>query len=459
MSYQVNEHADGSTQNLALILNSIDRQSVNVVDIGCNQGVIALNLALHGFKVKGYEQQAQFLDYGKLRAVRDKISNVEFIEQIVGFGDLSLLDDVDVNILLSVHHQMVKHMGLEQGNRLLIEIFKRSKRQFFLQPATIYEKYGCTMPFAENDFVAIERYFLNLFEGIRTFKFVNLGYAANKMPVREPLRPLYLFDFTNDSSERLRIPTDPTTAADSPGSIVHVPISQCRGHFWQSFAATGWHFMRAQIRQLIESKKQLEINETILSRYCSGFAPRTFSDAGEWLGINSSMGLMGKQNTKRYSSIDPYNTNLQIEIKDKDITNLGKVIPDSDAYACGPRNEQMIIDELTRLAKLYQVIQKTGYQPHLNLDGYIRGKYIFDGHDWVFVVTAGSHRMAVMAELGYEWITARIQPNGVKVIDLSNLNIIPVISSGLMKNEELHNFYMPYFNETSTEFPRRLSMR
>jgi hypothetical protein len=315
------------------------------------------------------------------------------------------------------------------------------------------------MPFAENDFVAIERYFLNLFEGIRTFKFVNLGYAANKMPVREPLRPLYLFDFTNDSSERLRIPTDPTTAADSPGSIVHVPISQCRGHFWQSFAATGWRFMRAQIRQLIESKKQLEINETILSRYCSGFAPRTFSDAGEWLGINSSMGLMGKQNTKRYSSIDPSNTNLQIEIKDKDITNLGKVIPDSDAYACDPRNEQMIIDELTRLAKLYQVIQKTGYQPHLNLDGYIRGKYIFDGHDWVFVVTAGSHRMAVMAELGYEWITARIQPNGVKVIDLSNLNIIPVISSGLMKNEELHNFYMPYFNETSTEFPRRLSMR
>ena len=50
MSYQVTSHADGSTQNLELILNAIDRKAVNIVDIGCNQGVIALNLALHGFK-------------------------------------------------------------------------------------------------------------------------------------------------------------------------------------------------------------------------------------------------------------------------------------------------------------------------------------------------------------------------------------------------------------------------
>ena len=192
MSYQVTSHADGSTQNLELILNSIDRNAVNVVDIGCNQGVIALNLALHGFQVKGYEKQARFLDHGKERAARDKIHNVEFAEQLLNFDNISLLDDADVNILLSVHHQMVKHMGLEDGNRLLVDIFKKSKRQFFFQPATIYEKYGCQMPFAENDFGAIEQYFLKLFEGVRPFRFVNLGYAANNIPVREPLRPLYL---------------------------------------------------------------------------------------------------------------------------------------------------------------------------------------------------------------------------------------------------------------------------
>ena len=88
------------------------------------------------------------------------------------------------------------------------------------------------MPFAENDFVATEQYFLNLFEGVRPFKFVNLGYAANNIPVREPLRPLYLFDFTDGRSERLRIPNDPLTATASLSSIVHVPIKQCRGHFW-----------------------------------------------------------------------------------------------------------------------------------------------------------------------------------------------------------------------------------
>jgi len=241
MSYQVTNHADGSTQNLELILNSIDRKAVNVVDIGCNQGVIALNLALHGFKVKGYEKQTRFLNYGKERAAQDKITNVEITEQLQSLDNISLLNDADVNILLSVHHQMVKHMGMEQGNRLLVEIFKKSKRQFFFQPATIFEKYGCEMPFAENDYVAIERYFLNLFEGVRPFKFVNLGFAANNIPVREPLRPLYLFDFTEGSSERLCIPTEPLAAAASPGSIVHVPVKQGRGHFCQSFSATGWH--------------------------------------------------------------------------------------------------------------------------------------------------------------------------------------------------------------------------
>lgn len=458
MSYQVTSHADGSTQNLELILNAIDRKAVNVVDIGCNQGVIALNLALHGFQVKGYEKQTRFLEYGKERAARDKVHNVEFAEQLLSFDNISLLDDVDVNILLSVHHQMVKHMGLDQGNRLLVDIFKKSKRQFFFQPATIYEKYGCQMPFAENDFVAIEQYFLNLFEGVRPFKFVNLGYAANNIPVREPLRPLYLFDFTEGRSERLRIPNDPLTASASSGSIVHVPIKQCRGHFWQSFSDTGWHFMRAQIRQLIESKKQLEMNDTVLHRYCAGFAPKTFSDAAEWLGLDAEMGSMGKQSTKRYPFIDPYNLNLPTDLNSQDIANFGHLIPESDAYNCGPRNEKMVMEEIKRLHKLFQQLGNSGYQPHLHMDGYIRGKYVADGKDWIFLVTAGSHRMAALAELGYEWITARIQPKSVKVIDLTQPDIIPVVHKGLMKTQELHNFYKPYLNNVSERFPKLLSM-
>lgn len=458
MSYQVTSHADGSTQNLELILNAIDRKAVNIVDIGCNQGVIALNLALHGFKVTGYEKQTRFLDYGKERAAHDKINNVVFTEQLVSFDNLSLLDDVDVNILLSVHHQMVKHMGMEQGNRLLVEIFKKSKRQFFFQPATIYEKYGCEMPFAENDFVAIERYFLSLFEGVRPFKFSNLGYAANNIPVREPLRPLYLFDFTEGSSERLCIPADPLASANSSGSIVHVPVKQCRGHFWQSFGDKGWHYMRAQIRQLVESKNQLDMNDTVLHRYCTGFAPKTYSDAAAWLGLDSDMGSMGKQSTKRYPFIDPYNLNLPADLNSQDIANMGHLIPDSDAYNCGPRNEKMVVDEIHRLNKLYQQLAKSGYQPHLHMDGHIRGKYVTDGRDWVFLVTAGSHRMAALAELGYEWITARIQPNSVKVIDLARPDQIPVVHSGLMKQQELHNFYQPYLSNVSDRFPQRLHM-
>ena len=121
-------------------------------------------------------------------------------------------------------------------------------------------------------------------------------------------------------------------------------------------------------------------------------------------------------------------------------------------------NEKMVVDEIHRLNKLYQQLAKSGYQPHLHMDGHIRGKYVTDGRDWVFLVTAGSHRMAALAELGYEWITARIQPHSVKVIDLARPNEIPVVHSGLMKQQELHNFYQPYLSNVSDRFPQRLHM-
>ena len=63
-----------------------------------------------------------------------------------------------------------------------------------------------------------------------------------------------------------------------------------------------------------------------------------------------------------------------------------------------------------------------------------------------------------LAELGYEWITARIQPNSVKVIDLARPDQIPVVHSGLMKQQELHNFYQPYLSNVSDRFPQRLHM-
>jgi hypothetical protein len=63
-----------------------------------------------------------------------------------------------------------------------------------------------------------------------------------------------------------------------------------------------------------------------------------------------------------------------------------------------------------------------------------------------------------LAELGYEWITARIQPNSVKVIDLARPDQIPVVHSGLMKKQELQNFYQPYLHHVSDRFPKRLSM-
>lgn len=459
MSYQTSEHAIGTTQNLELISLNINKKSNLVVDIGANQCALSNSLALLGFNVKAIEQQDQFIQYGIQKAKNENIQNIEFIKDIVSDKNLSHLDGADTILLLSVHHQMVKALGIKDGNELLIKIFKKAQKQLFFQPATIYEKHGREMPWPENDYSAIENYFLNLFNGVRKFKFKNLGLVDNRLPNSEPLRPLYLFEFVDDF-ESVAIPSEPSQETGKNNQIVQVPVEKCVGHYWSSYSMNSWNFMRAQIKQLKElnsTNGSINVENSILNLYLKKFQPASYEAAARTLGIpHENLGVLGRQSTKRYLPINLHSTDTPVNVRDLDILNIGHLMPEDDTYHCGPRSKDQIMKEINRLTSIYRSIYQNGYKPDLNMDGYIRGFYLVKGDSWVFVVTAGAHRLAAMSELGYAWFKARIQPGKPRVLDLNKISELPTVKSGAIQESEILAFYEPYFTNNYVEFSRDL---
>lgn len=458
MSYQTTEHVIGTTQNLELILGNIDNDAKSFTDIGCNQGVISCAVALHGIPAHGLEQQAQFINYGKKKAELDNINNVRFTEEVIDFDNLEHIKGSDVIALLSVHHQMVKHLGLDNGNKLLIEIFKSANKQFFFQPATIYEKYGQAMPWAENDLQEIEAYFQNLFKGIREFDFHNLGLVDNRLPKSEPNRPLYLFNFKNSSNKKIHIAKSPLELNNQSGQIVRVPIEKCRGHYWQSFANDGWHFMREQVKQLKQlnqSKEEIQVDETILFKYGQIFTPNTFAEAADILSIpKDDFGILGNQSTRHYQSIELLNPNITEKVRSAEIQQASRAMQEDDIYHTGPLTKELAMREINRITKIYQSIYQTGYNPDLHLDGYIRGHFVTKGNDWIFLVTAGSHRLATIAEMPYTWVKVRLQPNRPAVLNLDNLSELITVKNGALLESEIRAFYEPYFTENGNQFKK-----
>jgi mRNA-degrading endonuclease HigB of HigAB toxin-antitoxin module len=450
MSYQTIDHAIGTGQNLALILENINASATTVADIGCNQGILACALALHGYAVHGIEGQEVFINHGINKSKNNHIKNVKFTHTNIGIENIRLIDGVDVAILLSVHHQMVKHTGLENGNKLLIEIFKSAKNQFFFQPATIYEKYGQEMPWPENDFKAIEEYFVKLFRPIRNFKFHNLGIVDNRLPNSEPFRPLYLFNF-EESNAKINIPKSPFEVEKIGNQIYRIPVGKCMGHYWQSFSDDGWHFLREQVKQLKEinlAKVNLNVTESVLYKYYEDFQPVTIYEAAKKLNIKSSesLGILGNQRTKAYTKYELMDSNMTSSIRSESShTSDDELMPDSDSYHCGPRNKDQIMKEITRLTQIYQSISRSGYKPDIYDDGYIRGNFVSNGNNWIFHVTGGNHRLATIAELDYKWLTVRLQPGRPKNINLNNLKCLPAIRSGAILESEASALYEPYF--------------
>lgn len=461
MSYQSNQHRLGSQANIKLITTHVSSKSKSVLDIGCNEGLVSIALANRGYEVTGIEANTAFYSLAQKHKQASHLDNCHFINDKMKPEDIDSYKNIDTLLLLSVHHQLVDNLGIEMGNDFLKKLFMAPRRQFFFQPATIHSKYGHPMPFPENDLNSIRQYFLKMFDGLRPFRFTDLGIAANYLPQREPFRPLYLFEFEDtETSIKFSTPSTPDELTASRSRIVQVPLEKCRGHFWQGFNQGGWHFLSAQLATLATSEMNREnFKQTPLSVYYTKFKPKTYNEASRLLG-GDDMGLFGRQSPKHYMAINNIeacaNTSLVNALRIE--KQPGSTIPDFDDYSCGPQTDEKVWNESARLAEIYKKLGAEGYLPDLSDDGFIRGQFIKEGDDWVFQATAGNHRLAVLRELGYAWVECKIQYGRDAVIDLDKLQKVVAANDDDCAGGMLR-YYSQYFKQDGNTMAKFLGLR
>lgn len=189
--YQLGRHWQGSRLSLALILSYLEAGAETAVDIGCNEGVLSCALAWQGLTVTGYELHGPSRETADILARKLGVE-LEIVGKRLSLVDLEQMKDVDVSLLLSVHHQIAASEGLEHANEFLRALARKTRRQLFFQPAAISRKYRQATPFHDNDLVAISTYFQELLSDIFPHSAL-IGYSPNDVPRKEPLRPMILF--------------------------------------------------------------------------------------------------------------------------------------------------------------------------------------------------------------------------------------------------------------------------
>jgi len=189
--YQAGTRWQGVRLNIALISTYLHPSVKSAIDIGSNEGIITCAMSEMGIDAKGFEQNSKFNNRA-LRLAKHLKSNANFENKLVGTEDFEAMDDIDAILFLSVHHQIAAHASLDDANAFLLELARKAKHQLFFQPACIKAKYGCEVPFSDNDYGAIEAYFNDVLKDEMPYS-RTVGFSQNDMPKAEPLRPMIIY--------------------------------------------------------------------------------------------------------------------------------------------------------------------------------------------------------------------------------------------------------------------------
>jgi len=159
MGYQSTRSTESKFE---LIKSNIDTNRLhNLLDIGCNEGLLTTMFSKLGIFCVGLDISPHFVD-------RFKESGTP------AFGVLPMTQEraeripqFDAILLLSVHHQWVKSQGDEAARKLVATIASKANKYFVIEFAAIAKKYGyAKAPFKDNDEASLAEYALGWLRGL-----------------------------------------------------------------------------------------------------------------------------------------------------------------------------------------------------------------------------------------------------------------------------------------------------
>ena len=111
----------------------------------------------------------------------------------------------------------------------------------------------------------------------------------------------------------------------------------------------------------------------------------------------------------------------------------------------GPISEKKLNFEVDRLNKVIKSIRDKGFIPE-KYEGYPRGYFMKDNDGkWVFYIVGGSHRVAALISLNYEYVPVILQPEYPNVVCENDINNWPKIRDNKITNSDALKIFLSYF--------------
>jgi len=233
------------------------------------------------------------------------------------------------------------------------------------------------------------------------------------------------------------VPPHGIRAIHSKSPIVQIHISKCRDLLSYSYCGKGWHYYSAFLRQYMLDPK-ISYDDSILKLYHQRFQPRSLAEA---LGVQNEI-----RGNAFHSGWPPLPwMNIEFLLR-KNHQHFG---PFSNTYS---------FLEYQRCQRVFDQIKSNGYQPEKYPDGYIRGYFLKGVSNYRFLVTAGQHRIAAMAVLGYEKFLVKLQQRYPRVIDIRESAGWPQVRNGVYSKEQADQIFKIYFTRDGKENAESLNL-
>lgn len=182
--------SEGNEQRWRMISQELDGSEVNLLDVGCNAGVLTRNAAQEGLISIGIDADSRAIDVAQASSRGE--SRIAYMLWRMQPEDLARLPQFDIILLLSVYHQWVASYGNQVALEMLATLRGKARHKLFFEPASLKSKYGDHPPsIVDNDEQSIAHHNLEVLASDSRFRVRVLG-ASQTPSSKEAFRLLLI---------------------------------------------------------------------------------------------------------------------------------------------------------------------------------------------------------------------------------------------------------------------------
>ena len=226
---------------------------------------------------------------------------------------------------------------------------------------------------------------------------------------------------------------------ESKKGVYDIPLEKCVSQFYFSYHPKGWHPYKASIMEYV-TKEKGSYKNSILNKYYEKFRPKNLSEVffDEIVNLKKVHGFRVLEDLQI----------LLCEILEfgwKSDSNKNYLILEQ-TQLFGPVDDLYGEEQYRRCIRSYELIKKHGYVPEKFFDGYI-SEILYKLTTITVSMQLQENRIGALSVLGEDRIKIRTDSD-LKILDLSSLRKVPVVSSGLINIELAKILLDEYFDET-----------